>query len=296
MPGGFGTVWYPDYDTAWSDAGCKNELPLPFSANSRPTYATQLECCKGSYGGQTSGKCLSELESPPTTSPTMPGGFGTVWYPDYDTAWSDAGCKNEVPLPFSPNSRPTYDSQLECCKAAYGGQLSGKCLSELESPPTTSPTMPGGVGDEWYPNYDIAWSDGGCKNEVPKPFNDGDRPVYATRLECCKAAYGGQLSGKCLSELASPPTTSPTSTEGATAYYPNYSLSWSEATCINERPVPNGRPTYLTQSACCSGAYGGQASHACLCANDPCYSCKCGSVADLTASNCSQDLIDNCSR
>jgi len=296
MAGGVGTEWYPDYSTTWSDAGCKNEVPLPFSPNSRPTYATQLECCKAAYGGQSSGKCLSELASPPTTSPTMAGGVGLLWYPDYSTAWSDAGCKNEVPLPFSPNSRPTYDSQLECCKAAYGGQSSGKCLSELASPPTTSPTMAGGVGTEWYPDYSSAWSDAGCLNTLPKPFNDGDRPTYATQLECCKAAYGGQSSGKCLSELASPPTTSPTSAGGADVYYPNYSKSWAEATCINDNPVPSGRPTYSTQSACCSGAYGGQTSQACMCAVDPCYSCKCGSVAELTTNNCSADLISSCSR
>jgi len=279
LAGGMAEFWYPDYETAWSDAGCKNEMPLPFNRGDRPEYASQIECCKAAYGGQTSGKCLSELASPPTTSPTMAGGVGDEWYPDYSTAWSDAGCKNEVPLPFSPNSRPTYDSQLECCKAAYGGQSSGKCLSELASPPTTSPTMAGGVGNVWYPDYSTAWSDAGCLNTLPKPFKDGDRPVYDTLLECCKAAYGGQSSGKCLSELASPPTTSPTQSGGASVYYPNYGVSWSEATCINDYPVPSGRPTYSTQSACCSGAYGGQTSQACVCAVDPCYSCKCGAPA-----------------
>jgi len=295
MAGGVGLEWYPDYTTAWSDAGCKNDVPLPFSPNSRPVYATQLECCKAAYGGQSSGKCLSELASPPTTSPTMAGGVGLLWYPDYSTAWSDAGCKNEVPLPFSENSRPTYDTQLECCKAAYGGQSSGKCLSELASPPTTSPTMAGGVGLEWYPDYSSSWADAGCLNTLPKPFNDGDRPVYATQLECCKAAYGGQSSGKCLSELASPPTTSPTSSGGADVYYPNYSVSWADATCINDYPVPSGRPTYTTESACCSGAYGGQTSQKCACAVDPCYSCKCGSVAELTANGCTA-MAANCSR
>jgi len=294
ISGGLAAFWYPDYDTAWPDAGCLNTLPLPFNnGNDRPTYDTQLECCKSAYGGQSSGKCLSELASPPTTSPTMTGGVGLLWYPDYSSAWSDAGCKNEVPLPFTPNSRPTYDSQLECCKAAYGGQSSGKCLSELASPPTTSPTIAGGIGDEWYPDYETAFFDAGCKAEIPVPSG---RPTYDTQLECCKGAYGGQSSGKCLSELASPPTTSPTSAGGADVYYPNYSKSWTEATCINVNPVPSGRPTYSTQSACCSGAYGGQASQACACAVDPCYSCKCGNVDFLTANSCDSTLIANCSR
>jgi len=295
LSGGMAGFWYPDYESAWSDAGCKNEMPLPFNKGDRPEYDTQLACCKAAYGGQTSGKCLSELASPPTTSPTMAGGVGLLWYPDYSSAWSDAGCKNEVPLPFSANSRPTYDTQLACCKAAYGGQSSGKCLSELASPPTTSPTMAGGLGLEWYPDYSSAWSDAGCTNAVPKPFNDGDRPVYDTQLACCKAAYGGQSSGKCLSELASPPTTSPTQSGGADVYYPNYGVAWSDATCINDYPVPSGRPTYSTQSACCSGAYGGQTSQKCACAVDPCYSCKCGSVAELTANSCTA-MAANCSR
>jgi len=59
----------------------------------------------------------------------MAGGIGLEWYPDYSTAWSDAGCKNDVPLPFLPNSRPTYTTHLECCKVAFGGQSSGKCLT-----------------------------------------------------------------------------------------------------------------------------------------------------------------------
>ena len=183
-----------------------------------------------------------------------------------------------MPLPFNRGDRPEYATQLECCKGAYGGQSSGKCLSELASPPTTSPTKAGGVGDEWYPDYSTAWSDAGCLNTLPKPFKDGDRPVYESQLDCCKAAYGGQSSGKCLSELASPPTTSPTQSGGASVFYPNYGVSWSEATCINDYPVPSGRPTYSTQSACCSGAYGGQTSQACVCAVDPCYSCKCDGV------------------
>jgi len=294
IAGGLGDEWYPDYATSWPEAGCLNKVPVP---SGRPTYDSQLACCKAAYGGQTSGKCLSQLASPPTTSPTMAGGVGNDWYPDYDTAWSDAGCKNELPLPFTSNSRPTYDTQLACCKAAYGGQTSGKCLSQLESPPTTSPTIAGGLGLEWYPDYTTAWSDAGCTNAVPKPFNDGDRPTYDTQIACCKAAYGGQTSGKCLSQLASPPTTSPTTTGNVGSdYYPDYTKAWPSGVCINSLPVPSGRPTYSTQSSCCSGAYGGQTSMACLCDADPCYSCKCGSTTFLTNASCSATFVSNCSR
>ena len=137
-----------------------------------------------------SGECVSRFANPPTTSPTLSGGLAGFWYPDYDTAWPDAGCLDTLPLPYAnANDRPTYSTRLECCKGAYGGQSTGKCLSELANPPTTSPTMAGGVGLEWYPDYGTAWSDAGCKNVVPLPFSPNSRPTYTTHLECCKAAY-----------------------------------------------------------------------------------------------------------
>ena len=64
---------------------------------------------------------MSQLESPPTTSPTNTGNTGSLYYPDYETPWSDAGCVNVLPV---PSGRPTYTSQLACCKGAYGGQVS----------------------------------------------------------------------------------------------------------------------------------------------------------------------------
>ena len=86
---------------------------------------------------QLSGYCLSQLEAleaPPTTSPTTNDRTVDYWYPgegvqteswandlagltyiarssdppDYDSAWSQAGCLNSLPLPFSPGDRPTY--------------------------------------------------------------------------------------------------------------------------------------------------------------------------------------------
>ena len=107
-------VWYPDYGTAWSEASCKNERPLP---SGRPTYDSLLQCCRGAYGGQVSGKCIAMLDSPPTLSPTGAGGLD-FYYPDYDTAWSIATCKNERPLPFLHGGRPTYTTMLACCKGA----------------------------------------------------------------------------------------------------------------------------------------------------------------------------------
>jgi len=280
--------WYPDYDTSWPIAGCSNKFPLPFpNKNDRPNYSTQVACCKVAYAGQVSGKCLSQLASPPTTSPTTEGGMSDFWYPDYDTVWSFAGCSNKLPLPYpNKNDRPNYSTQVACCKGAYAGQVSGKCLSQLASPPTTSPTGVGGL-DYYYPDYDTAWSVATCKNDSPRPFNKNDRPTYDTMLACCKGAYAGQQSGACLAGLASPPTVSPTKMGGGLdVYYPNYTLVWPMGVCINDAPIPSGRPTYSTKSACCGGAYGGQTSMKCMCAAEGvCYSCKCGTRAERAAAN-----------
>jgi len=274
-------VYYPDYGKAWPMGSCTNTRPLP---TGRPNYSTMLACCKAAYGGQISGKCLSELPSPPTGSPTTSAFEAAFWYPDYDTAWSIAGCSNKLPLPFNnPNDRPNYGTQVACCKAAYAGQLSGACLSELPSPPTTSPTGTGGAGF-WYPDYDKAWSVASCSNDRPVPFNTGDRPTYGTMLACCRGAYAGQSSGTCLAALPNPPTTSPTGSGGLGVFYPNYSTAWPLGTCISDRPLPSGRPTYSTKETCCSGAYGGQTSNNCMCdAVGVCYSCNCGSQAERDA-------------
>ena len=111
--------------------------------------------------------------------------------------------------------------------------------------------------------------------ELPLPFNVGDRPTYSTQLACCKGAYGGQTSGACLAGLPEPPTQAPAETGGLDAWYPDYGTPYASATCINDRPLPSGRPVYSSQEKCCVGAYGSQSTHACQCAADACYSCKC---------------------
>lgn len=84
---------------------------------------------KGAYAGQTSNYCMNQLpvDVRPTGSPTAIGALD-VYYPDYATPWSQAFCLNDRPL---PSGRPTYDSMLQCCKASYGGQSSGKVLGML---------------------------------------------------------------------------------------------------------------------------------------------------------------------
>lgn len=250
--------WHPVYSAGWTNGYCR------FTADcNSPGYSTQLACCKGAYAGQSSGNCLNGLPSPPTNSPTKKGTTGAlldVYFPDYRMAWPDAYCVNQGPL---PNGRPTYSTMLACCKGAYAGQASGKCLSMLPSPPTGAPSTT--EADFWYPDYATPYADAYCKNTLPLPFRSrNDRPTYSTMLACCKGAYRGQTSGKCLSKLPSPPTTSPTTSISSAPYYPDYNTPWASATCINTRPIPNGRVSYATQLACCKGAYAGQTSGACL--------------------------------
>ena len=130
------TKWYADYGTPWGIAGCKAAFPYPSYATT--FFDSQLDCCKGAYTGQTSGACLTGLATPPTMAPTSAAGAGGQWYADYGTAWSIAGCKNTLPLPIY--AIVTYSSQLECCKAAYGGQTSNACVQRLPNPPTNAPT------------------------------------------------------------------------------------------------------------------------------------------------------------
>ena len=88
------------------------------------------------------GKCLSMLPSPPTTSPTSSDRTAPFWYPDYESPWSHATCLNTLPLPYKYiNDRPNYSSAKECCKMAYAGQMSKACVCSLDSPPTRCPNV-----------------------------------------------------------------------------------------------------------------------------------------------------------
>lgn len=217
--------YYPRYEEPWTKSGCSNTRPLPFRIGDRPVYQTQVECCLVAYGGQWSGVCLSELENPPSTSPTpQPTVTGqtspspptenssaqtsaqtsTLWYPRYDEPWSSGGCSNALPLPFSIGDRPVFSTHLECCQSAYGGQASNNCVSELESPPTQTPTViteqptvsPTGI--LWYPDFETEWPKAGCKSARPHPFAHGSRRTYLSETMCCKKEYAGQDPPVCL--------------------------------------------------------------------------------------------------
>ena len=60
------------------------------------------------------------------------------WHPVYSAGWTNGHCRYNIDC-----DSPGYASELQCCKFAYAGQISGYCISRLPSPPTTSPTNVG---------------------------------------------------------------------------------------------------------------------------------------------------------
>ena len=111
----------------------------------------------------------------------------------------------------------------------------------------------------YHPDYTSGWNQGKC--DLTTTCNS---PSYTTQLACCQGAFAGQEPNYCISQLAAPPTASPTKMVGPDIYYPDYSLAWTEGKCINTLPMPNGRPAYTTMLACCKTAYVGQTSNACI--------------------------------
>lgn len=196
--------YYPDYNPIWSLGKCINDGPPP---SGRPNFDSHEECCNMAYGGQASGVCLGAVlgdESPePNNTPTS-----IMWYPDYNSLWSQGKCTNALPF---KNGRPTYDTQLECCQNAYRGQASGVCLSDIANLPESVSTALNAEGEAdeidslemWYADYNPLWTLGTCIKQSPVPDN---RPWYYTQSECCEKVYGGQASGACLEGLEAFPT------------------------------------------------------------------------------------------
>ena len=189
-------LWHPDYQQPWSTAGCVSKPDCD-----SPGYSTQLECCQTAYGGQVSGACIRQLL---TSSTDMI----EKWYADYGKTWSDAGCKSATPYPSYATT--FFNSQLACCKGAFGGQTSGACLRGLPNTPTTAPITAGGLGGKWYADYGTVWSDAGCKMQTTAQLPIYVATLFDSQLECCKGAYMGQMSSACIKGLPKPPTTKPT--------------------------------------------------------------------------------------
>ena len=255
------TKWYPDYVTSWAIAGCKNEPPYPNYITDSIKFDTQLACCKGTFGGQTSGSCIAGLLIKPTMAPITAGGVGgkcetdtpAAWHPNYAEAWSNAKC-----IYTQDCNSPAFDTELACCDGAYGGQVSGACKAGLVNPST--------VPTKWYPDYVTSWAIAGCKNEPPYPNYITDSIKFDTQLACCKGAFGGQTSGSCIAGLPIKPTMAPVTAGGVGGkWYADYGVAWSIAGCKNTFPYPNyAAMFYGSHLDCCKGAFGGQVSNACL--------------------------------
>jgi hypothetical protein len=243
-------AYYADYTLPWPEGKCINTVPVP---SGRQIYSTQLACCKEAYAGQVSNMCVRDLATPPTTAPTKAGAAGTDYYPDYSLAWPEGKCINTQPI---PSGRPTYTSQLACCKAAYGGQVSNACIKDLANPPTSAPTKVGGP-DAFYADYSLPWPAGVCINTVPVPSG---RPTYTTQLACCQAAYAGQVSLACTKKATatSAPTTAPYNVEVkiTTDDYPG-ETSWTISAVFSGDGSPSdiNSPTYEEASTDYSNKY-----------------------------------------
>ncbi len=162
------TITCRDYSKSWSTSGCVQKADCD-----SPGYADQATCCTTQYGGQqTGGACFSIIAAgTPTATPSAIPNAG-LFYADYSTAWSAAGCKNTLPHPTYATT--FFATQLACCNSAYGGQTSNACIKGLPSPPTSTPTVApttiapttkspttvAGQGGGWYADYAISsWCD-----------------------------------------------------------------------------------------------------------------------------------------
>ena len=66
------SVWYPNYSATWDEGHCLNSASTGVDSTfltTVPNYATQEECCRGSYMGQASGACLREDSSAGNENP-----------------------------------------------------------------------------------------------------------------------------------------------------------------------------------------------------------------------------------
>ena len=65
-------AYHPVYSAGWTNGYCHYTIDCD-----SPSYETELDCCKGSYGNQLGNNCIKNLDNPPTLSPTD---VGTLYY------------------------------------------------------------------------------------------------------------------------------------------------------------------------------------------------------------------------
>jgi hypothetical protein len=180
------------------------------------------------------------------TQPTI-GNYNdtlALWHPNYNTGWAGGYCS----LQITCNS-PSYDSAADCCKFAYAGQSSNTCYTTAGIPVPTSAPVPGmAAAGTWYPDYPAGWEAGKCINTLPLPPY-GSRPLYATQLQCCMAAYAGQTNNFCIANMDGSPTS-----QYGTQWYPKYD---AVGTCTTKLPLPppGSRSYFASKEECCQGTY-----------------------------------------
>ena len=76
------------------------------------------------------------------------------------------------------------------------------------------------------------------------------------------SSNSGDSSGSSNQEGSTPQTPQTPSTSDK--WYPDYNGDYALGKCINELPLPTGRPNYSSGEGCCQASYGNQASGICL--------------------------------
>ena len=179
------TVWYPDYSAQWAAGKCIDTLPLP-PYGSRPLYATQLECCKMAYAGQTNNYCIQNLANPPTSSPSVsptskPTSTPTTSKPTGTPTEKPTGAPSVSPTTGVPTTSKPTGVPSEAPTKAPTGEPTTK--TPTASPTTAGPTVTQ-YGSLWYPNYSLQI----CSNKLPLPVN-GAAPTSNSKEECCTGHY-----------------------------------------------------------------------------------------------------------
>ncbi|EJK69194.1 hypothetical protein THAOC_09578 [Thalassiosira oceanica] len=253
--------WYPDYEVAWKVSYClstERGQPVP---KGRPLYLTNADCCLGAYAGQVSETCFQNMENPPTQSPTSDS--PTVSPTTEIAPFYYPRAVDEVRL-LQHEASPIQD----------WGQWSGICLSELENPPSASPTtnQPTAEGQTAPPPT------GNASAPPPSQINAQTTPSQADTLWYPRYDDGGQASNSCVRELDSPPTQTPTAetveptvSPTGIVWYPDFETEWTKAGCLSTRPFPfphGTRITYKSEATCCKREYRGQDPPVCLCNSD----------------------------
>lgn len=89
---------------------------------------------------------------------------------------------------------------------------------------------------------------------------EGDATYVDKRL----AGQGEPNKDQVQQTMATLPCASPIEADEPDAFYKKPDMDWKDGYCISDHPAPNGAKIYETELECCTGAFAGQDSGACL--------------------------------